>query len=609
MLCMLGCDIVDASNNVVASDYHGGFTGGKDKDNVYTLSNVPAGDYTIRYFVCNSSDSPQHELSKSNGNIIHVGNVAERGVVSETVTINASESATFWKAATLYPAGLPVVASAKCKRETVVTVPAGAGDVSVSFVYSGGNHGLRVLGVDLVGSNGNVVAHDYRNLQAGGNKQPQKYTMSGVAAGTYLMRWYIVNDATNNDPSKFSGSATVTWAPVADAAATETFFNSIKAVAAAMHTANGTNAGKSGYYTTESHNALAAAKDLTEATAANAGTIAEAIEHAEIALPQAGKFYRIAYDFGSTKGVNYLQGKNVSVSSKGECASYSAEDGAASIFYYSNDGKLLSYTAGRYLAVNSSSRGIVGVGVAGANATFAASPRTLGKLTLNMGSYVHANTSGSILFVDRCSNDVCANHDHIVTEVTTIPVTISAAGYSTLYSPVALTLPDNENVKAYYVTTTTSAKATLDEITDRVIPANAGVILSGPEGTYDLTVGGEATADENNKLTGTVASAYIAEDAYVLSNKNGIGLYLAAKNQENDTKWLNNGFKAYMLKTQVPSGAPALTFDFGTETGIEGIEGIEGAVKANGAIYDLSGRRVKNATKGIFIINGKKVIK
>ena len=31
--------------------------------------------------------------------------------------------------------------------------------------------------------------------------------------------------------------------------------------------------------------------------------------------------------------------------------------------------------------------------------------------------------------------------------------------------------------------------------------------------------------------------------------------------------------------------------------------------KANGYIYDLSGRRVKNPTKGIYIINGKKYVK
>ena len=38
------------------------------------------------------------------------------------------------------------------------------------------------------------------------------------------------------------------------------------------------------------------------------------------------------------------------------------------------------------------------------------------------------------------------------------------------------------------------------------------------------------------------------------------------------------------------------------------IEGVEGNVDFNQPVYDLSGRRVKNAQKGIYIIGGKKVI-
>ena len=43
-----------------------------------------------------------------------------------------------------------------------------------------------------------------------------------------------------------------------------------------------------------------------------------------------------------------------------------------------------------------------------------------------------------------------------------------------------------------------------------------------------------------------------------------------------------------------------------TETGIDEMKGENGKVKTE--IYDLSGRRVQKAQKGIFIQNGKKVI-
>lgn len=139
-----------------------------------------------------------------------------------------------------------------------------------------------------------------------------------------------------------------------------------------------------------------------------------------------------------------------------------------------------------------------------------------------------------------------------------------------------------------------------------VVPANTGVLLQGAEGQYNLTIGGEATEVES-KLSGTVASEYISTPSYVLSKQDGVvGFYKALMNQEENTSFLNNGFKAYLPAGE--SNARALVFDFGTETGI--IETENEKVKTeNSAVYDLAGRRVQNAQKGIFIMNGKKVVR
>ena len=51
-------------------------------------------------------------------------------------------------------------------------------------------------------------------------------------------------------------------------------------------------------------------------------------------------------------------------------------------------------------------------------------------------------------------------------------------------------------------------------------------------------------------------------------------------------------------------GANALFFDFGPETGINEIQ----TEQADKAIFDLSGRRVQKATKGFYIVGGKKVL-
>lgn len=62
---------------------------------------------------------------------------------------------------------------------------------------------------------------------------------------------------------------------------------------------------------------------------------------------------------------------------------------------------------------------------------------------------------------------------------------------------------------------------------------------------------------------------------------------------------------AYLaVPKKLVEGANALFFDFGPETGINEIQ----TEQANKAIFDLSGRRVKKATKGFYIVGGKKVL-
>lgn len=188
--------------------------------------------------------------------------------------------------------------------------------------------------------------------------------------------------------------------------------------------------------------------------------------------------------------------------------------------------------------------------------------------------------------------------------VRSLPVTVTAAKYATFYAPVAV---QAEGVTANTVTVDGNI-ATLNEIEGGVIPANTGVILNGEAGTYNFAITTTANTIESG-LKGTVEAAYVTEDAYVLANgANGVGLYTATKNQENNASWLNNGFKAYLPATAVAAGARFVSFDFGgNETAIESVEGENENAKA--VVYDLAGRRVQNAQKGVFIVNGKVVVK
>ena len=62
---------------------------------------------------------------------------------------------------------------------------------------------------------------------------------------------------------------------------------------------------------------------------------------------------------------------------------------------------------------------------------------------------------------------------------------------------------------------------------------------------------------------------------------------------------------AYLaVPKKLVESANALFFDFGPETGINEIQ----TEQADKAIFDLSGRRVQKATKGFYIVGGKKVL-
>ena len=176
--------------------------------------------------------------------------------------------------------------------------------------------------------------------------------------------------------------------------------------------------------------------------------------------------------------------------------------------------------------------------------------------------------------------------------VTSLPITISAAGYATLYSPVALTIPGGVTA---YVATDMGDYLHLEAIGDDIIPAATGVILKGAAGTYDFAITTSGTAV--SELTGTIATIAKPADAYYLSNgASGIGFY------KSGTATTIPGFRAYLLA----SGGNVKSFRFDIPTAIEQIEN-EQQNEGSSTIYNLAGQRVNKAQKGIYIVNGKKV--
>ena len=273
------------------------------------------------------------------------------------------------------------------------------------------------------------------------------------------------------------------------------------------------------------------------------------------------------------------------------------ESDGSDIWYYDAENHLVNYKNGLGTI---ETRAFAPVGQTMEVTTFAASTCTATGAK-KIGVYeIKSNYSGSKVwysndsYVDRNSANDNVNCEWVLEEITTLPVTITAAGYATLYAPVALTIPNGVTA---YVATDNGDYLTLTAIDGGIIPANTGVILAGAATTYNfgITTGGNAG---DNALTGTVAAIARPSGSYILSNgTSGVGFY-------KDGATTIPGFKAYLPAASPGNGVK--TFRFNEETAIEALESAKEAGSAK--IYNLAGQRVTKAKKGIYIVGGRKVV-
>ena len=193
---------------------------------------------------------------------------------------------------------------------------------------------------------------------------------------------------------------------------------------------------------------------------------------------------------------------------------------------------------------------------------------------------------------------------------------ITDAKAATLYTPVAVTIP--EGVTAKYVKAEDKNMGSTGKLVytklENVIPANSAVVLTGEAGDYTFTAtteAGEAVTD--NVLFGYALSTAVTGSEHATNGENGT-VYALSKIADKVAfyHFVGNTYKAGKAYLDVAplsvSGVRYFViFDDDMETSIENIEGAESSSKA--VVYDLAGRRVQKAQKGLYIVNGQKVIK
>ena len=172
---------------------------------------------------------------------------------------------------------------------------------------------------------------------------------------------------------------------------------------------------------------------------------------------------------------------------------------------------------------------------------------------------------------------------------------ITEVGYATLYLPDDVEIP--EGITAY-VGELVGDLLWIKPLSSSVIWNDYAVVLKGAPGYYNFKpVELDLDGGVRNALQGTHEDIQADGSQYVLAQKNGVvGFYKAEGTIAAGKAYLTGGANVKGF---------ALSFD--GETGIADAVA-EKTVESN-AIYDLSGRRVEKAVKGIYIINGKKVLK
>ena len=198
-----------------------------------------------------------------------------------------------------------------------------------------------------------------------------------------------------------------------------------------------------------------------------------------------------------------------------------------------------------------------------------------------------------------------------------VTTTISSFGWATFSSDYALDFSKaTEGLTAYMITGRDGTTVTKNEVTGTV-PAGTGLLLKGDAGSYNIPIVGSSTTDVSANLmkpgTGDAISAETGYTRYVLGVNNNTAEdtsddYAEFQKIVSTAATVAKG-KAYLeFEGTVPAPSLKFDFDFSTPTAINAVETATKVQQSND-VYNLAGQRVAQPKKGLYIVNGKKIIK
>ena len=192
-----------------------------------------------------------------------------------------------------------------------------------------------------------------------------------------------------------------------------------------------------------------------------------------------------------------------------------------------------------------------------------------------------------------------------------VSVTLDAGGYATFASPYALNVASmtasSGDVTAYKA----AVDGTVAKFTalDQSIPANTGILLKGDaNATVTIPVVASGTAVDGNVFqVNPTGAALGADDAnyYFAMKKDEATLTFAPFTPEG---FAFPASKAYLKVSKTNFGGSARELSISFDDDVTSIRSIDNGKLAKDNYYDLQGRKVAQPQKGLYIVNGRKVV-
>jgi len=225
----------------------------------------------------------------------------------------------------------------------------------------------------------------------------------------------------------------------------------------------------------------------------------------------------------------------------------------------------------------------------------------------NRGGYEDAKTATITIPSDGKNYSIAINNntdytsnlemDYVYVAKKNISAEITSAGWATIYTPYALNFAGTGLTA--YTASLSGSTVTLTAVDN--VPANTGVVLKGAAKTYEIPVIASSETAKGDLLGSTTDVDVSTDDANVY--------YVLAKNGDADARFakVSDGSiaagKAY-LKVAKAGAREFFAISGDDVTAIESVK----AQQMNGEVYNLNGQRVAAPQKGLYIVNGKKVV-